>query len=193
MKIIRQSEQKWTPWKNGGGETVEIAHGPSGSTLENFDWRISRARVERPGPFSFFPGIDRTLAVLHGDLLQLRVDRAEPKILSPNTPPLSCAGEAGVESDVSGPIVDLNVMTRRGRFRHRLTALEKGKPANLSAQENLVTAIFTTGAATLSWMQGNDALRENDAAFLSGEDGRVDVVPDEAARLYLIEILPSGA
>ena len=49
------------PWKNGGGETAEIAVSPPGAALDDFDWRLSMARVETDGPFSAFPGIDRTL------------------------------------------------------------------------------------------------------------------------------------
>jgi environmental stress-induced protein Ves len=192
VRIVRESEQKWTPWKNGGGRTVEIAHGPAGAGLDNFDWRISRARVERAGPFSFFPGIDRTLAVLHGENLRLRIDQAEPVVLSVNTPPLSFAGEARVESEVIQPITDLNVMTRRGRFLHRLTAFVNGEPVGVSANMDGISAVFTTGAADIRWAQGEDRLQENDAAFLSVEDGRVDVFAGEAARLYLIEIWPAG-
>lgn len=193
MKIIRESQQKWTPWKNGGGETVEIAHGPSGSTLDNFDWRISRARVERSGPFSFFSGIDRTLAVLHGDNLRLRIDQAAPINLSTSAPPLLFAGEARVESDVTEPIMDLNVMTRRGKFQHRMTALAEGQSLHLSATDDAVTVIFTTGAATLHWMQSQEQLAANDAAFLSAQDGTLGVHPAPSTRLYLIEIWPSRA
>lgn len=35
----------------------------------DFIWRISMARVEQPGPFSAFPGVDRVLAVLEGESL----------------------------------------------------------------------------------------------------------------------------
>ena len=64
MKIIRARDCRTTPWKNGGGSTTEIAVEPSGASLDTFAWRISVARVAADGPFSEFPGIDRTLAVL---------------------------------------------------------------------------------------------------------------------------------
>ena len=52
------------PWKNGGGSTTEIAIAPPGAGLDDFDWRISLATISEDGPFSVFPGIDRTL-ILH--------------------------------------------------------------------------------------------------------------------------------
>jgi environmental stress-induced protein Ves len=61
------------PWKNGGDETTEVAAGPPGASLETFDWRISMAHIAQSGPFSLFPGVDRTLAVLSGVGIRLSV------------------------------------------------------------------------------------------------------------------------
>ena len=73
MRIIPAGSYRRMPWKNGGGETIEIAVSPEGATLDAFDWRVSMARVERPGPFSVFIGVDRTLALLDGEALALRI------------------------------------------------------------------------------------------------------------------------
>ncbi len=43
------------PWKNGGGETAEIAVFPPSADLSEFGWRISMATVSSDGPFSAFP------------------------------------------------------------------------------------------------------------------------------------------
>ena len=39
-----------------------------------FDWRVSLADVTADGPFSAFPGIDRTLTVVEGAGMDLVVD-----------------------------------------------------------------------------------------------------------------------
>ena len=67
MQVLRAENYRRMPWKNGGGETTEIAVFPAGAGLDDFDWRVSMARVESSGPFSVFPGIDRTLAILEGE------------------------------------------------------------------------------------------------------------------------------
>ena len=67
MRLIGPADYRHMPWKNGGGVTIEIAVSPSGSSLDTFDWRVSMATVIEPGPFSSFPGIDRTLCVLTGN------------------------------------------------------------------------------------------------------------------------------
>ena len=73
MRIIRAADCRRMPWKNGRGETVEIAISPDGAGIDDFDWRLSMARVETDGPFSLFAGIDRTLAVLEGEGIFLNV------------------------------------------------------------------------------------------------------------------------
>ena len=66
MRVFRSADHAFSPWKNGGGTTAEIAIGPPGATLDAFDWRISMARVASDGPFSSFPGVDRTLSIIDG-------------------------------------------------------------------------------------------------------------------------------
>ena len=51
----------------GGGSTTEIAVAPPGAGFDDFDWRVSLATITQDGPFSAFPGIDRTLALVDGD------------------------------------------------------------------------------------------------------------------------------
>ena len=60
------------PWKNGGGSTQELACWPPGADMNSFEWRVSLATVDRPGPFSAFPAIDRQIMLLGGDGLHLR-------------------------------------------------------------------------------------------------------------------------
>ena len=50
MKILRSNDYRRMPWKNGGGETVEIAVSPERAPLSDFDWRISMATATSP-PF----------------------------------------------------------------------------------------------------------------------------------------------
>ena len=59
------------PWRNGGGETLEIAADPADAGSTAFRWRVSVATVEHDGPFSRFPGVARTLVLLDGAGLRL--------------------------------------------------------------------------------------------------------------------------
>ncbi len=51
MQILRASDHRVMPWKNGGGSTTEIAVFPIDSGLDAFDWRVSMATVAADGPF----------------------------------------------------------------------------------------------------------------------------------------------
>jgi hypothetical protein len=62
ITLLRAADHRTMPWKNGGGETTEIAVSPPHAGLADFDWRISMAKVASDGSFSIFPEIDRTFS-----------------------------------------------------------------------------------------------------------------------------------
>jgi environmental stress-induced protein Ves len=119
-QLIQYASLHSAPWKNGGGCTTEIAIAPVGTGLDEFDWRISLATISQDGPFSLFPGIERSLALVDGDgvLLDFGDERF---VLSPSEPLIEFDGEDAVHATVTGQhTTDFNVMTRRGRCHHRL-------------------------------------------------------------------------
>ena len=121
MRILKAERHRRMPWKNGGGETIEIAVHPPGAGLSGFDWRISMASVVADGPFSRFEGIDRTLAVLTGHGMDLEIEGMGRRSLTAGSDPLAFPADAPTGARLhDGAITDLNVMTRRGAFRHRV-------------------------------------------------------------------------
>lgn len=123
MRVLRSADHAFMPWKNGGGTTAEIAIGPPGASLDAFDWRISMARVASDGPFSSFPGIDRTLAIIDGAALRLSVDGQAVELTTQSTP-YSFPGEAAVHATrTAGDVIDLNVMSRRSHYAHRVSRI----------------------------------------------------------------------
>ena len=147
MRIIRASDCKTTPWKNGGGSTTEIAVAPPKASLEDFDWRISMAVVASDGPFSSFAGIDRTLAVVKGDGLILTIGDAAPATLANGTAPVSFPGDTPTSARLTaGAITDLNVMTRRGRFRHHLLRVSTSMSCDFG--DNDIAVVLSLGGTT---------------------------------------------
>ncbi len=130
MRLLKAEDHARMPWKNGGGETVEVAVHPAVPGLDGFDWRVSMATVAADGPFSCFPGIDRTLAVLDGAGLELSVEGQGAHRLTPETAPLAFPGDVPAFARlVGGPVTDLNVMTRRRACRQRVTRLRGTHPS----------------------------------------------------------------
>ncbi len=119
IRVINYAEYRETPWKNGGGVTHEIARSDESSEP---DWRISLATIDRDGPFSDFTGFDRTIVPVGGAGFVLSFDDGERRKLETNQSArdaFSFAGERRVECRLlNGPSQDLNVMTRRSRWRH---------------------------------------------------------------------------
>lgn len=138
MKILRASDYRRMAWKNGGGETAEIAVHPQGATVEDFGWRISMATVGTDGPFSVFPGIERTLSVLQGQGIRLEVEGLGARTLDPSSQPLTFGADLSTSAQlVAGPIVDLNVMTRRGAYTHAVTRHEVDTVAEIDVEEGV--------------------------------------------------------
>lgn len=120
LRLLKAAGHRRMPWKNGGGETVEIAVFPPEADLSAFGWRVSMATVATDGPFSTFPGIDRTLSILEGNGMELDIAGRSPVVLTKTSEPLAFPADAATTAKlVSGTIVDLNVMTRRSQWAHR--------------------------------------------------------------------------
>ena len=171
-RLIRHHDLLATPWKNGGGSTTEIALAPAGAGFDDFDWRISLATIARSGPFSSFPGIDRSLALVDGAGVGLSFDGERRITLSPANPLVWFAGEAQVFATV-GPSnsvsTDFNVMTRRERCRHQLESL--AAPASLVRRSATTLLFLAQGASVVLAGAGTSyLLGRYDALLLDGAD-----------------------
>jgi uncharacterized protein len=190
--ILRAAERVAVPWKNGGGVTREVAVWPPGSNVEVFDWRVSLAEVRAGGPFSSFPGVDRQMAVLAGQLT-VAIEGHESLTLSPDSPPLGFAGEAHVVAQPSGrPVTDLNVMTRRGRFSARLRRCVADTGRQLTLQAD-VTLLIALAELTLRWQSTAAMLSVFDALLCEGV-AQCEIVPSnsgagEGVSFYVAEII----
>lgn len=123
-----------TPWKNGGGSTQELACWPPGADMNSFEWRVSLATVDRPGPFSVFPAIDRQIMLLGGDGLHLRSAGWE-HALDQRWQPFAFSGDDVVDGAMlGGTSKDFNLMLRRGVWQGALRVVcDAQAPANTEA------------------------------------------------------------
>lgn len=144
MRLIRHSKYRRQPWKNGGGETIEIAVSPPEATKDDFDWRVSMARVESDGPFSMFPGIDRTLTIIDGEGIELDVEGHGLAKLT--DAPHAFPGDRPTSARLlGGAITDLNVMTRRGVLAHRVSRLVLTGPRDIVVRSPTVLVYCVSG------------------------------------------------
>lgn len=189
MKILRASDYRRMAWKNGGGETVEIAVFPAGASIEDFDWRISMATVASNGPFSSFPGVDRTLSVLSGAGMELTIDNAPPLALYPGSDPCPFPADKPTSARlVNGVVTDLNVMTRRGRFSHRV--IRQPTPVSLPPSASL-RFVLATGEHAIALSSERVDLGPLDCLALETEASD-DLVVSGGTSVFLIELDPES-
>jgi uncharacterized protein len=187
LKIIRAADCRTTPWKNGNGSTTEIAAEPTGASLDTFDWRISMAQVASDGPFSEFFGIDRTLAVIKGSGLVLTIGSDAPVTLQRGSDPITFAGDVATSARlIAGEITDLNVMTRRGRFSHRLLRILGPASCDFDGHD-IAVVLSLNGSTTVASERDVATLDHADAAILVRErEASFRIAPAVASDCYLV-------
>ncbi len=192
MRVRRASDYKVMTWKNGGGSTTEVEIWPAGAALDGFDWRLSMARIEADGPFSSFPGIDRTLTLLDGARVALAVEGQEIT-LTADRPTLRFAGEDRVTAAVpDGPIVDFNVMTRRGRCRHAFQRFDITERHGITRGSGTMILFLAQGPAlTCRAQTGVEAhLGARDCLIIeTGDPPSWDLAAAAPATIFQIEIV----
>jgi environmental stress-induced protein Ves len=179
MRILRANDRIAVPWKNGGGTTSEVAAYPEGAGFDDFGWRISIARIDRGGPFSVFPGIDRKLAMLEGRVT-LTIEGQNVIALSPESPPAIFPGDVPTSAElIQSPASDLNVMTRRGAFRafmerQRLLARDLTSSSGAAAR-----FCFFVSEISAHCTGSDHVLNRGDAVqFASGEAGSLTLAAE---------------
>jgi len=116
FSVVPQSDYLRMPWKNGLGETLEIA-----VSRENDEvlYRVSQAAVVEDGAFSDFSGLHRTLVLLKGNGMLLSHKNVQKEYQHNLEQVLSVAHFAGGDSTYAtlsnGAIEDLNIMVREGK------------------------------------------------------------------------------
>jgi len=189
VRVLRARDRRATPWKNGGGVTREIAVFPPGVDLDAFDWRVSMATVSTGGPFSRFPGVDRVLSVLEGEL-RLTFDSGAALNLTPRSAPAAFAGDVPVQAETPiNPATDLNVMTRRDRVRASVTRVAFEKSQTLTASETTLILSHTPGLR-LRHASGECHLERLDAALIAGDEGKlIDLGAGGPAMVFRIDLI----
>ncbi|MCO7224103.1 HutD family protein [Pleionea sp. CnH1-48] len=116
MNVTAPHQYKSTPWKNGKGETIELAISPN-STLDNFDWRLSIATVAEDGAFSNFSGLERNLVLIEGNGLTLEHDEQSVDKLDTLLSYATFDGGSQTFGTLhNGTIRDFNIMHRPDKF-----------------------------------------------------------------------------
>ena len=153
-----------TPWKNGGGVTVDIAS-------DGDVWRFSRTPITQAGPFSDYTGFDRLQVLISGRGLVLKTPSGEIDVRRPFLP-VRFAGETPITSRLeAGPVEVINLMGERSRVALDLAVLEPGHGQPLGPGVHI--AYCPSGQATLRLADRDYTLRADEGLRIENEPGAV--------------------
>ena len=195
MRVIRSAEYRLMPWKNGRGETTEIAASPEGAGLDGFDWRVSMAHVARNGPFSSFEGVDRTLSILDGGGLRLEIAGRAAIELTASSSPLSFPADLPATAALAdGPVVNLNVMTRRGAVEHAVDRLAVAGRREVRVEAATALLFCRSGSVEVAIGDEQAALEADDSVLVEP----CSVAPwalhaQPSAKVFLIRLRPASS
>ena len=158
LNVVRLDEVAPQSWRNGAGVTRELLTWPNAD-----DWilRLSVADIEKDGPFSAFPGVQRWIVALTGVGMEL----GEPFNfrIEPGMPPYRFQGEfAPMCTLINGPTSDLNLMINErhasGWLRRMVsdnTSSENGFWLATCEQQSVgIRGVFTWAGMTLRTRRG---------------------------------------
>jgi environmental stress-induced protein Ves len=135
IDIITPAQFKTVPWKNGKGETIEMAIN-SGGTLDNFDWRLSMASVVEDGVFSNFSGYTRNLILIAGDGINLQHNNSKIDKLNHLLDYATFdGGNKTVGNLHTNEITDFNIIARTSRYNTKVSCQKKVDKATLEKSD----------------------------------------------------------
>jgi uncharacterized protein len=150
LEVISVYDVLPQPWRNGGGRTRELWTWPS---AEGWWVRISVADIEKDGPFSVFPGVDRWMAAVEGAGMVLQLPGGAETVARDSAPLTFDGALAPMCRLLDGATRDLNLMSRREFGRSSMTRVRSGDE---SMSEAPLCAVFTAEPLRLQVGDGDE-------------------------------------
>ena len=155
-----------TPWKNGGGVTVDIAF-DEGSRGEV--WRFSRTPITTAGPFSDYTGFDRHQVLISGSGLVLQTPDGEIDVRRPFRPVRFDGATPIVSRLEAGSVEVVNLMGLARRVKLALSVLDAGETHTLGP--GLHIAYCPHGEAILRLQGADHVLPADGGVRIEDRDG----------------------
>jgi len=143
LQVIAPQQFKTIPWKNGLGETTELAINDGGN-LECFDWRLSIASVINDGVFSDFSGYQRNLVLIAGQGLVLEHDDKSSDNLANLLDIASFDGACQTFGKLSaGAIKDFNIITNKKKILPQVSCYITAQQVTVNMAKTILFFAFS--------------------------------------------------
>lgn len=175
LTSLPQADFDRTPWKNGGGMTIDIAgdyrQGSEVGSWAGMIWRFGRTAITVPAPFSDLTGYERMQLVIEGSGLVLVADHGEIDLRRPLRPVRYDGGLPLVSRLENGAVEVINLMADRVTCEIDLVVPGAGISLPLSEGAHILYAprdavSGACGEAAFA-IEAGDALRIDATAALS--------------------------
>jgi len=191
VTLIPANEYRRERWKNGLGWTREVLRWPPAA--EDWDWRVSIAEVDKAGPFSAFPGVERELVLLAGEGMRLHFEDGDNVELLPPHGRHHFAGERALEAELlAGPTQDFNLMWKRERVDATLLHRPLVGPMLFFAEPGVRwVAYLLSGRAMVKDQLFPVVMEQGDSALLepaAGDHHRLII--EGGGELLLVRVAP---
>ena len=172
MKVTQLDPAQYitTPWKNGGGVTVDIA-------VDGNIWRFGRTPIVTSGPFSDYRGFDRVQVLVAGSGLVLKTPDGEIDVRQPFRP-VRFAGETPIVSRLeAGPVEVVNLIGDRAKVHIDIRILDDDHALRLGPGTHIVynplgeSLLDVGGTRHVLAVDHGLRLETTDATVLAGQGG----------------------
>lgn len=198
-RVIPANEYVRMRWRNGAGWTRAILQADrtgadTGTDAPDWDWRLSIAEIEQPGPFSRFPGVERELVLLQGDGLALHFDDGREQVLQPPHGRYRFRGEDAVQGvPVAGIVHAFNLMWRRETVSAELWHRPLVGPMVVFVDPGSCWAAhLVAGDARIDGDAALPPMAQGDTAVLLSNGGRARYVIEGGGEVLLVRITAPG-
>lgn len=189
VEILRQSEFRRLPWKNGLGSTLEMAIEPAGAEAASGDflWRLSRATIAQNSAFSLFPEHDRKLVILSGAGVLLLPESRPALVLHPFNL-FGFSGDQAIECELlQGEVSDFNVFTRKGACSADVR-IQRGPEVRWKPQADWNLAFAALGSFHLDGVPGEAVLEQGDVLKTSKSQDPMTFSSTPEAKIIFVSI-----
>jgi len=187
--LLHRSDYRVMEWKNGRGETAEIAIFPSTASFpeEPFVWRLSSARIKEAGPFSPFPGYSRYLLIVKGEGIKLQVGEAPKESFLRKGEAAQFSGEWPIFCEpLDQEVADLNLIFRSDQAKTNFNVIKISKKSRSFQLEGTTVFLFgISGMPEVSVYPGGEIFK-----LKEGETIRIDYPHHEDADPLLVLMEP---
>ena len=190
------------PWRNGSGVTLEIAREPAVDS--EFLWRLSLATVANSGPFSSYPGYQRSVSLIAGNGFRLDIGGQDPAVLdSVGATALFSGGAATGCTLINGSSTDLSLIVREPGTIISVTRIQDTAARVVALPSDTVNAVFCLSDGILLTLSGSAGpssqarteakLTVHDTALLGPETAELAVRPSSSTPLDLLVLTWTAA